>query len=95
MSARNTTFKLNDIKELTKSAVSQVDQTKWKKCVDHVKKVEVEMCRLDGIRDVIEEIEIDLRSSESGMSDTDSNFESNSKESESSSGSDTESYEPI
>ena len=81
-------LKLNDKNERSPQFL-KLTKRNGKKCVDHVKKVEIEMCRLDGIRDVSKQIEIDLRSSESGMSDTDSNFESSSQESESISCSET------
>ncbi|KAI5637523.1 DDE superfamily endonuclease domain-containing protein [Phthorimaea operculella] len=47
----NKTFKLDAVEELLKDGISRIGTESWKKCVEHIKKKEDEMMRLDGIID--------------------------------------------
>ena len=54
---QNTSFKLRDVEKLLISALNNVTAEKWKKCVEHVLKVETNMWQLDDIvENVIEPV---------------------------------------
>ena len=78
------------MKELTQEAIQQVTQEKWQKCTNHVKQIEAQMVKLDGILDADEEFLINLESSSDSSS-----FEETSSETEAymNSRSETEEYD--
>ena len=45
----NTTFNIKDVEVLTKKALDEVTPESWKKCVEHVEKVENDYWKNDGI----------------------------------------------
>lgn len=47
----NKTFKMAEIKELTKQAILKIGATSWTKCIEHVIKEENKMMELDGLID--------------------------------------------
>lgn len=47
----NKTFKMAEIKELTREAIAKIDAASWTKCIEHVIKEENKMMELDGIID--------------------------------------------
>lgn len=51
VAAKNTTFKLADVKGLLLQAIENVTPTNWHKCVQHVIREEDKMNTLDGIMD--------------------------------------------
>lgn len=74
VAAKNTTYKLADVKELLKKSIQNVTAANWANCVSHVLKEEDKMCKLDGLIDIVVEPLIinlgpDSSSSECEMSD--------------------------
>lgn len=68
VAAKNTTYKMKDVKELLLNAIANIDSEKWKRCIEHVIKEEEKMRKLDGlIDDIVEPFII----STVGDSDTD------------------------
>ncbi|KAJ8918507.1 hypothetical protein NQ315_015212 [Exocentrus adspersus] len=77
VAARNTTFKITDVKPLLIDALNKVTEVNWKKCVDHVIKEEEKMSKLDGIMDdVIEPLIISINND----SDSDSSSSGDSED---------------
>lgn len=64
----NTTFKTKDMQPLIQEGFRNVSPELWKSCVEHVKKVEVDMWRADDIQDDIEPFVINLADAESSSS---------------------------
>jgi transposase len=50
VAAQNTTFKMNDVKVLTRDALSKIDIEYWEKCVEHVLREEEEYWQRDGLQ---------------------------------------------
>ncbi|KAJ8919248.1 hypothetical protein NQ315_003831 [Exocentrus adspersus] len=73
VAARNTTFKITDVKPLLIDALNKITEVNWKKCVDHVIKEAEKMSKLDGIMDdVIEPLIISINNdSDSDSSSSD------------------------
>ena len=46
----NTTFKLKDIEQLTRKAISMIDKEFWNKCERHVRDIENEYWEKEGLR---------------------------------------------
>ena len=82
----NSTFKLNDVKNLIQEGFSQIDKLKWLNACNHVKhNIELKCWKEDGIREDISKVVINLES------DNESDSESN--DDDSSDGDETEDYE--
>ena len=82
----NSTFKLNDVKNLIQEGFSQIDKSKWLNACNHVKNnIELKCWKEDGIREEISKVVINLES------DNESDSESN--DDDSSDGDETEDYE--
>ena len=77
---RNTTFKMTDVKNLVKEALESITADKWKKCCEHVIKIEDYYEQTEGIMQAIDPVIIHL----------DSDVESSSEVDEEDSESDTE-----
>ena len=61
MAKNNTTFRLNDVKELAYAAFGKITKDVWTKAEEHVVKIEKEYCKENCTdRSVIEPIMIDL-----------------------------------
>ena len=82
----NSTFKLNDVKNLIQEGFSQIDKLKWLNVCNHVKNnIELKCWKEDGIREEISKVVINLES--------DNETDSESNEDDSSDGDETEDYE--
>lgn len=82
----NSTFKLNDVKNLIQEGFSQIDKLKWLNACNHVKNnIELKCWKEDGIREEISKVVINLES--------DNENDSESNDDDSSDGDETEDYE--
>lgn len=74
VASKNTTFKFADVKVLFEQAVLRITPENWQQCIEHTKKVETKMWKLDNIMDeAVERIVISLDDSSTSSSESDSN----------------------
>lgn len=55
VAARNVTYKIDEVRHLFVDGLGEVTSEKWKKCVEHVKKEEEKLWKLDNLIEDIEE----------------------------------------
>ena len=76
--SHNTTFKLQDMKELCQQRVASISAEQWEKVCDHVKKIEDQYIEQEGIMENIIESFVITNAGDSDTSETDDDNENDS-----------------
>ncbi|XP_023210880.1 uncharacterized protein LOC111639341 [Centruroides sculpturatus] len=71
----NTTFKLSDVRILMNEAIEQINEERWRKCIEHIEKEEQRMWELDEISETVVEKLIIQSNTSSDESDINDYFE--------------------